>query len=330
LRYDKTLLILLLFSLSLFGVDFDIIVVGTSPFSLFEALYQSHSGKKVLILEEAAECGGAWKSIPVCGLPHVDLGCHQIGSNVILKAFLEDYAGCKMVPHETPTLPFPETSLPNDFYFSQGCYELIDHLLQLIATTDIVLLTNTRLDSVSIDPSHTMAIAHTQAQDYSTSKLIVTPMSCFDIQAPGPEQLLQKSKYYHLYLLIQDPTPPRFSYHQGEGNGVSRIVNLTHFASLAETGQQLLVFQVHDEKFLLQGQTFLDALKAKDLIAKEAYILKSDPYIYETGTLHQNRIRQLPLLFEILQTGHFNNLSNYISKWKQVLQPFRQAITLKS
>jgi hypothetical protein len=320
-------LCLLFLCTSLFAVDFDVIVVGTSPFSLFEALYQSHSGKKVLILEEAAECGGAWKSIPVCGVPHADLGCHQIGRNQDLKAFLEEYAGCKIVSQERPLLPLAKTDA-QDYYFSRGCYELIEHLLNLIQVTDIVILTNTKLENVFIDPSHKMAIAHTKEQNYSTHKFIVTPMSCFSIGPTCPEQTFHKSKYCHLYLLIQDPTPPRFSYYEGIGAGASRVMNLTHFAGLSDTGQHLIVFQVHSADAFTKGQELLDALRAKNLVASEAYLLKSDPYIYEVGTFSQKHINQAHVenFFDVLQTSHFEKLMQYIPKWKQVLKPYREMI----
>ncbi len=60
--------------------DFDYIVVGSSPFSLFEAIYKRCLGNRVLVVEQGAECGGAWKSITICGVPHVDLGCHEFGA----------------------------------------------------------------------------------------------------------------------------------------------------------------------------------------------------------------------------------------------------------
>src|SRR5690348_11005822 len=77
-------------------VDFDVIVVGSSPIPLLEALYHYHSGKRVLILEEASACGGAWKSIEVCGMYPVDLGCHTLGNDKQMLHFLEEYIGCEM------------------------------------------------------------------------------------------------------------------------------------------------------------------------------------------------------------------------------------------
>ena len=65
-------------------------------------------------------------------------------------------------------------------------------------------------------------------------------------------------------------------------------------------------------------------LKGKNLVAPDAYLLRSEPYIYETGSLNQNLIAQIggEEIIEVLQTGSFDDLSQYISKWEQVLKPY--------
>lgn len=318
----------ILLQISIFATDFDCVVIGSSPFSLFEALYQSHSGKKVLILEEAEDCGGAWKGINVCGVMHADLGCHQIGHDMQLKAFLEEYAGCKIVSMDDPLSPFEGAQNSNGWYFSRGCYELIDNLLKLIAVTDIVLLVNHRAEQVIIDSATKTAIVQTKSGAFTTSKLILTPMSCITLNPTSTPQYYEKSKYYHLYLLIQDPTPPKFSYQGGIVSGVSRMMNLTYFVNLTGTGRHLIVVQTHNEPSLSNGELFLDALKKRQWVDPSAYILKAESYIYEAGALHQGIIAQMGAqeMIDLLQTGHFQSLSSYIPKWKQVLKPYRQAL----
>lgn len=319
-----------LLQISIFAADFDCVVIGSSPFSLFEALYQCHSGKKVLILEEAAECGGAWKGVNVCGIMHADLGCHQIGHDMQLKAFLEEYAGCKIVSMDNPLIPFEASKSPNGWYFSRGCYELIDNLLTLISATDIVLLTEHKAENVMIDAAKKTASVKTKSGTFTTNKLIVTPMSCVTLNPTSAPQQYGKSKYYHLYLLIQDPTPPKFSYQGGVASGVSRMMNLTHFVGLTGTGRHLIVVQTHSEQSLSNGQAFLDAMKSSKLVDPSAYILKAEPYIYEAGAFHQGLISQMGAqgIIEVLQTGHFQSLSTYMPKWKQVLKPYKQALQL--
>lgn len=101
----RTLLLLLSFT-SLFATHYDCIFVGTSPQSMFEALYQHALGKSVLILEECGCCGGAWQSVDVCGIAHADVGCHEIGNSQPIREFLEEYAGCSLLFRCRPQLLF--------------------------------------------------------------------------------------------------------------------------------------------------------------------------------------------------------------------------------
>lgn len=317
--------LLLILQVCLFAADFDCVVVGSSPFSLFEALYQSQSGKKVLILEEAAECGGAWKTITACGIPRADLGCHQIGHDLQLKTFLEEYAGCKLVSLDNPLQPFEAGKGANGYYFSQGCFELIDHLLYLISKTDIVLLTNTRVENFSLDMAQSRATVYTKERSYTTDRLVLTQFSSLYINnIANQPQNWGKSKHFHLYLLLQDPTPPRFSYCNSPGNGISRLMNLTYFVGIAETGRQLIVIQTHSEQNLKNSAQYIDLLKAQGLVDSSAYLLKEEPVIYEAGGFQQGLIAQMGAghFIEVLQTGHFQSLSNYISRWKQTLKPY--------
>lgn len=153
-------------------------------------------------------------------------------------------------------------------------------------------------------------------------------MSCLSLSPCASPQNFGKSKYYHLYILVQDPTPPRFTYHAGLASGVSRLMNLTHFVGLAGTGRQLIVVQTHNEQNLSNSQNYLEAIKSKNLLDPAAYILMSEPYIYETGAFHQGIVSQMGAqdIVEVLQTGHFQNLSNYIPKWKQYLKPYNEAL----
>jgi hypothetical protein len=323
--------LLLLLQLSLFAADYDCILVGSSPFSLVEALYQHQLGKKVLIIEKDVRCGGAWQTIPICGVPHAELGCHSIpsGNDIVLKNFLEEYVGCKIVSIDTPSSPFIAGQGQNGWYFSKGCYELVSQLLKLIAKTTIQIKTSCKVDNISIETSKKMAIVETPLGFYSTNKLILTPMSSLAIKsAINLPQNLHKSKHYHLYMLIQDPTPPTFSYRGGVAQGISRMMNMTHFIGLYGTGTQLIAFQTNDEKSLLNEKIYLDALKTSRLIHQDACILKTETYIYETGHFNQNLIDQIGAygIIEVLQTGVLPGMTKYIPKWKGALRPYREVM----
>lgn len=321
-------LVLLSFqSLFCFAADFDVVVVGTSPICLIEALYRYHSGSSVMILEKASECGGSWKSIDVCGVPHVDLGCHQLWSDQTILKFLEEYVGCKTVSLDHPHEPFDPNNSPSGFYLSAGCYEMVHNLLELISKTDITLLLNHPLESVTISPDKMTALVKSKELEFTASKILCPTYAVFDVESdfkPLSTKEPRKSQYYHLYLLIQDSTPPSFSFKNGCVKGVSRLMNLTPFVGLEGTGTQLIVFQTHSQSTNQIGEAILDQLKTQKLVGESAYIVKADTYTYEqcsqaSPTMEQ--INQAAGLIETLSTSHINGMAKYIPKWKQVLKP---------
>ncbi len=303
-------LLLCFLAFSLYGVDYDCVFIGSSPISLFEALYQYSCGKKVLIIDESPTCGGVWKSIDICGIEHVDVGCHEIGNNNGLKEFLEEYAGCQMI--------YPLDKNRN-FYFSKGCYELIRNLEKMIANTSIDLLVNTRAERAILDEEEKCVVIETRDQKISTQKIYQCGYSFINIGEDTP-RLIHKSKYYHLYLLIADSTEPRFAYQNSSISGTSRMMNLTHFLDLQQRGQQLIVFQAHNESGLNEGERLLNELKKKGLVDGAAYILRSEPYIYEQWPLHLDAMQEAYRpYFEFLKTQDFRNMTNYFKQWKQGL-----------
>lgn len=306
----KRITFLLLCIVSLFGADYDCIVIGTSPLLLFESLYHHALGKKVLILEEGCCCGGAWQSVNICGVLHADLGCHEIGSNKELKEFLETYGGCSFIELESG----------HNFYFSKGCYELVHNLEQRIANSSIELLKHHRVDRVVIDEANKKAIVESGQEKFTASKVYAPSYSYFPI---GDEILkeLKKTKYYHLYLLIQDATPPKFSYRAGIAHA-ARMVNLTPFVDLKDTGQQLIIFQTWSQE--KSGQMFLDELKMQNLVDPSAYILKEEWCIYEQYPSTSYTIKSP--YFEQLQTFDFRGISQHITRWKEALAIYDDAV----
>jgi len=314
-------ILLLLLSFALYAVDYDCIFVGSSPIPLFEALYQYESGKKVLILEAADDCGGAWRSIDICGVQHADLGCHQIGNDQNLADFLRVYAGCSIVSLDQPNSAFT-TRCSNGFYFSKGCYELIHNLKRRIAATSIELLVNHTVEWAQVD--HDWVVIKAQGKQFSAKKLFFSPY-CYFTNGKISRQV-QKTKYYHLYVLISDPTPPRFCYSFGIPE-TSRMINLTHFVGLAESGRQLIAFQLYKDPTLHDGEKFLTELKKKNLVDSSAYILTAEPYIYEQWPSNPpNLFPGQQQFFENLTTHSFQSMSSYIEKWKQVLKPYKEVI----
>jgi len=323
MRYFLTFLCLIR---CLVASDFDCVIVGTSPFSLFEALYKHRLGHKVLILEQSGEFGGAWKSINICGIPHADLGCHTIGSNLDIMYFLRDYAGCQIVSMDDPDSPLSEQPKgSHGFYFLKGCFELVHNLVEMIQATDIVCLLNHKVEKIFYNEELKQATIRTKNGEFTTDKIVLTSHSCVHLDGAKSGKTPKQSKYYHLYLLIQDPTTPRFTYENGAIPHATRLMNLTRFVDLAHTGRQLIVIQTASEKMLSMEQSFLDDMKEKELIDPSAYILKAESYIYESGSLNRALLKDTVAeeIFEVLQTSNIQSLTNYIEKWKEVLKPCR-------
>ena len=314
--------IFLLFSFVLNAVDYDAVFVGSSPISLCEALYHSYMGERVLIVEQMAECGGAWKSIHICGISHADMGCHDVTwSDQNLTNFFEQYLGCKIVSFSHPLIS--HAMMPGNAWFSFGCYELISNILKLISQTSIDLRTNCQLERVSFEDPH--LVLHLTGNHKTTAKKIyMTPLSTFAIQnQPVPTH---RGKYYHVYLLVQDPTTPKFTSGYFGGAGFSRMMNLTYSSGLYGSGRQLIVLQTCSESDYTQAQVenFIQQLKQKNFLDSSAYLLRFEPYTFEATYGGVNLHQLTPLQrshFETLNTGSLGGMSSYITKWKQVFRP---------
>ncbi len=330
----KIFLALCFWCVCLHGVetDFDYIVVGSSPFSLFEAIYKRCLGHRVLVVEQNAECGGAWKSITICGVPHVDLGCHEFGRDTRLVKFLEEYAGCNIVD----TTPEMKKPIPNgEFYPSEGCFELTRNLQLLMDHFGVVLLLNSKLETVFIDTTREIAEVKINGMRYTTLKLIITSNSEITIENPEVQNNPHRPHtYYHVGMLIEDCTPPRFTYKNLNVGGASRSTNYTCYSKeLKGTGKQLITVQVHGEQNLANAPNFLEELRKQGLIDQNAKLLQTENYIYKQVAFNQSALNKLTpktqAIFEIITTSHITNLANSIEKWKTALKPWNEVMILQ-
>lgn len=313
--------IFLPFSLGASNVDFDVIFVGSSPIPLIEALYQSYTGDRVLVLEADTTIGGSWKSIDICGVPQVDMGCHQIGQDPKLKSFLENHLGCHLVPMNAPQKA-PLLSTDNGLYFSGGCHELMDTLYKLIQKSTVTLLVAQKVESVYLDFDREMAEVKTKDRRFTTKKIAITPHSSINVENFPHLSRYSTSKHYHLYLLIEDPTPPRFSYQNGICAGMSRIINVTPFsAALQGTGHQLVAIQTFDEMACNKSEVYFEELKKKEWIEKSARLVKSEKYIYEQAHFNLGKINlehpKAGSFFEVLKTDAIWNIPQHTERWEK-------------
>lgn len=304
----------------LWGADYDCVFIGTSPICLFEALHQHYSGRRVLLIDDADDLGGAWKSISICDIPHVDVGCHQIGSDRSIQEFLQERIGCKLVQMDKPEEPFdPAKPTGNGYYFSRGCFELIEAIKALLAKTTVEIRLRHTVQAAFVDPTEPCVVLTVNGQQVTGGKVFLPSYCSFTFQ--DSPQLRSKIKFFHLYMLLADSTLPTFSYQNYSGPHASRVMNVTHFAGLNGTGRQLIIFQTYSEADLREGTKLLKDLKAKKLVSPEAYLLKEEPYVYEQWSRSHWRFLKLPAehkeLFEVLDTSHFNSMQRRIKDWKR-------------
>jgi len=304
------LLLLLYPALLLRAADYDCLFIGTSPICVLEAVAQHYGGKRVLMLDEADDLGGAWRTIDICGVMHVDVGCHQIGHDPAIRDFLEQYVGCPMVHMDRPLERYDAGKLhPNGLYFAEGCHGLVQGLKGLLARTGVQVLLEHHVDAVQIEGNE--AVVRCGTETFTANKVFVPTYWSMGTAGGG-------TKFYHLYMLIHEPEPFRFTYQGGGGNQFSRVMNLTPFSELQGSGRHLLIFQTHGEQALQQGQMLLDDLKRKQLVSMGAYILQQAPYIYEQKRSGGLTPHQRPF-FEQIDTSHFSAMSSRIARWKQVI-----------
>jgi hypothetical protein len=71
--------------------QFDVVILGTSPLAITEAVWQKSHGKSVVNIDDKANVGGAWTTIQHDGIPEVEIGCHiwevEKGATKFLDAF---------------------------------------------------------------------------------------------------------------------------------------------------------------------------------------------------------------------------------------------------
>ncbi|MGC1878754.1 MAG: hypothetical protein WA347_03765 [Rhabdochlamydiaceae bacterium] len=326
----RTVLIILLFLKGwLFAIqtDYDVALVGTSPIAMLEAIYHISKGERVLILEADEKCGGAWKSIDICGIANADLGCHLIGSDSRLKDFFKQYFGCRFtcLAHPDQEAVNSHAKCATGYYFSEGCYELISRLLAVIQSHNNAVLLHRKLESIFIDSSRESIDLFLGDMQYTTAKLILTPSSHFQINNPSFINPVPRSHlFHHLYLLVEDETPSRFTYLNGIISGMSRAMNLTPFLKFPRENLQLIVIQTHGEKELTQVEKFMNALIDRNYLSSKAKVLVSDTYFYHQSYMNASAVAQIGgTLIEVLDTSSFTGMIKYLEKWKSAMTPLQ-------
>lgn len=324
------LLVLLCLKGWLFAVqtDYDVAVVGTSPISMLEAIYHISKDERVLILEADEKCGGAWKSIDICGIANVDLGCHLIGNDPHVKDFFERYFGCRFIclTHPDQEAVNVHTQCGYGYYFSEGCYELISRLEAAIQSRSNAVLIHQKLESIFIDSARENIELSFGDMRYTTAKLILTSSSQFRVEHPSFTNPPARAHLYpHLYLLVEDEAPACFTYLNGIVSGMSRAMNLTPFVKLPSNNLQLIVIQTSGKNELSNVQKFFKAFIDQNYLSPTAKIVASDTYSYQQSSINTAAISHLGgKLVEILDAASFSGMIKYLDKWKSTMKPLEE------
>jgi hypothetical protein len=94
----------------------DSIIVGSSPLLLIEAIYLGRTGRKVLVLEENGQLGGAWGRLETKEFPYLDIGCHYFDISKRAYEFLRFKIGLDLVPFRPqPQFAYRNILFPYDY-----------------------------------------------------------------------------------------------------------------------------------------------------------------------------------------------------------------------
>ncbi len=134
---------------------YDCILIGSGPIHLLEALYLSKQGKRVLVVEEKEQIGGAWATVTHQGLPPLEIGCHIWDIDKKAYAFLRDHLHLNLQPlSPSPAIVYGRFSFPYDWknmvFLAQNA---LKHLSKLAIPSFFKALFNSEYYHFSIIPS---------------------------------------------------------------------------------------------------------------------------------------------------------------------------------
>jgi hypothetical protein len=94
----------------------NVIILGTSPLAITEAVFQKSTGKSVLNIDDKSVAGGAWTTIQHEGIPEVEIGCHIWEVEKGATDFLETFFDLNLVPLKPqPRILKKGLSIPYDW-----------------------------------------------------------------------------------------------------------------------------------------------------------------------------------------------------------------------
>ena len=84
---------------------YDVVVIGSSPVAIFQAIKSARHGLKTVIIEKDQNVGGAWKTRQVYGIGQTESACHLIEFYAGVYETLSDLIGIDFIKLGFLSLP---------------------------------------------------------------------------------------------------------------------------------------------------------------------------------------------------------------------------------
>lgn len=303
----------------LFAADYDCIVIGTSPFSLLEAYYHSQKGEKVLVVDKDEVIGGVWRTVEVLGVSHAELGCHWIHRNQKVLDFLSNKVGCAL---EEATIYRYDSHDANTsslgYYLTHGCFSLIQGLMDLIHTTDIELRLGVKANAVIYDTTSERIGVNIDGKFMETGHVVVTSHSSVSFAIDGRVSMPSTNTYEHIYLLVEDPSDPKFGYMVGFSDikEITRAMNMTRFIPSMPLNKQLIALQMNPKIPAKHPEAYVSCLIKKGWLAPDATLSDFVTLSFEQGRLPEEDVIPKSKITK-LQAVILQRMSEYIDRWEE-------------
>lgn len=296
------------------GTHYDFIAIGSSPFTIMEAVYQSRLGYTVLLVEKDDRLGGAWRTIDVLGFEDIDMGCHWINDKSKTMEFLKNELGCSMKPFFHSMIS-PGRKVLESFYFLEGSKSFIRVLSELLHNSTVEYLLQRTVKKIIYKSGNQNVEVTVDDKEISAGHIILTNHTQADIHIDNKKLSAENiRKYNHYYLLVKGDPCPKFGYLSGSKQW-SRAMNLSHFIDQAYPHNQLIAVQVKKET--VDTEKILEVMKKEGLLSPVAEIVLFEKLQYIQS--RNSYIKNLPSSkFTVLKSGILVQMDKYVDRWKQV------------
>ena len=122
------------------SIQFDFAIVGSSPLMILQAILLVGYGKKVCILEQSSQYGGAWKKIKLPDGSYSEVACHLIESFPYVYSYLEAISGVPFVPLSNKPVRVFRSGF--SFPYSNKLISLLSYIRLLLGSIYYSILSN--------------------------------------------------------------------------------------------------------------------------------------------------------------------------------------------